>query len=184
MLLKLLPPCRVLSQTFQNIIGYSEIKNDSKIAPILTQKHTAKLLLRQKPREKPAPTLLGSSSLAKEVSWVHFQRLSGKYRPEGPENTHYPPPKLLNLEKRLTEKQEPPGMPNTNHTIKQGSAEFVVKDQKKYFRLCRSHNSCNFFSACLFLQTLKIQKHSQQEDTYKKSVREQDVGHGSQFTNP
>ena len=96
MLLQLPPSCRVLSQTFQNIIGYSEIKNDSKIAPILTQKHTANLPLRQKPREKLAPIQLGSSSLAKEVTRVHFWRLSGKYRPEGPENTQdYPSPKFF-----------------------------------------------------------------------------------------
>ena len=100
MLLKLPPSCKVLSQEFQNIIGCSEIKNDSKIALILTQRHTANLPLRQKPREKPAPILLWSSSLA--------ERLSGESRPEGPENTQdYPPLKLLNLEKGLTEKQEP-----------------------------------------------------------------------------
>ena len=97
MLLQLPPSCRVLSQTFQNIIGYSEIKNDSKIAPILTQKHTANLPLRQKPREKLAPIQLGSSSLAKEVTRVHFWRLSGKYRPEGPENTQDYPPKFFFL---------------------------------------------------------------------------------------
>lgn len=119
MLLKLPPSCKVLSQTFQNIIGCSEIKNDSKIALILTQRHTANLPLRQKLREKLASILPGSCSLAKEVTRVHFQRLSGESRPEGPENTQdYPPLKLLNLEKGLTEKQEPRGMPNTNHTIK------------------------------------------------------------------
>lgn len=108
MLLKLPPSCKVLSQAFQNIIGCSEIKNDSKIALILTQRHTANLPLRQKPRENPAPILLGSSSLAKEVTQVHFQRLSGESRPEGPENRQdYAPLKLLNLEKGLTEEQEP-----------------------------------------------------------------------------